>query len=59
MSRTLDKEQFFWITALCLCSSATALLVDESVFKLGGLRFKHRDSYWIWLFTAMLLVGLA
>jgi len=48
-----------WILALCLCASATALLVDESVFKIGGEKFKFRDSYWIWLLSSMFLVACA
>lgn len=45
--------------ALCIIASATALFVDETVYNIGGLKMKYRDTYWIWMLSSMTFVALA
>ena len=43
-----------WLIALAIAASATALVVDLTVFEIGAWKMKHRDIYWFWI-----VVGLA
>ena len=57
--RKIDGTQFFWLIALCIIASATALFVDESTFAMNKVKLSHRTEYLAWVLSSMMFAGLA
>jgi hypothetical protein len=57
--RAIDRIQFFWLIVLSITCSATALFVDETVYRFGNWKVLYRSSYFVFMPVSLLCVASA
>ena len=57
--RKIDGEQFFWLIGLSVLASASALIVDETVFAFNGWKLHYRTNWLFWMSTSLIMAACA